>query len=93
MSSIESKPKSQGLESHDQAKSFRSIATIALSGITGLMIALPFAQTTSPLIGLVALAAGLGVGYRRRKDQWFFYLVACLCLIVTSVLAGQIALK
>jgi LPXTG-motif cell wall-anchored protein len=81
------------LSENPQLNRFRAIATVILSAVTGLMIALPFAESTSPILGLAAIGAGALVGYRRRNDEWFFYLVTVIALVLTTLLVGQVVEK
>ena len=66
---------------------FRSIATIVLSAMVGLLAAIPLVQpngTATPL-ALMFLGGALGAfaGYRRRTSHLFFYFT----LFATATLA------
>ena len=72
---------------------FHAIATTCLSGLVGLLIALPLFLSGKPggqfSIALLPLM-GLAVGYRRRNSRFFFYLALVVVLMLSSMLSGAI---
>jgi len=79
----------------DNYMRFRRYASMLLAGMTGLMIAYPYAlgylgtPYKSYLILISSFIAGVLIGYRRRNSRIFLY----FCMLAIIILASVISLS
>ena len=73
------------------ANQFQSMASVGLSTLTGVLIALPASFISPPpfstFLPLVGAIVGGRIGYLRRRTRAYFYFVFLVTLVLLSVVS------